>query len=281
MVAQLGFDARLERLLVDALHLLDDRARDVRRHDDDDVLEVHGAALAVREAAVVEHLQEDGPDVGMGLLDLVEEDDGVGPAAHGFRELAALVVADVAGRRPDHAGDRVLLLVLGHVEADHRVLVVEEELRERAGELGLADARGAEEEERADGPLRVLHAGAGPADGRGHGLHGLVLPDDAQLQPLVHLQELLRLALDHLRDGHAGPLRDDRGDVLLVHLLAQDGAVLLELVEAGGRRLEVLLELRERAVPQLGGLVQVALALGGLGRDLRLVELLLEVADRR
>ena len=58
--------------------------------------EVHRAALAVGQAAVVEHLQQDVEDVGVRLLDLVEEHDGVGPAADGLGELAALVVADVA-----------------------------------------------------------------------------------------------------------------------------------------------------------------------------------------
>jgi hypothetical protein len=43
----------------------------------------------------------------------------------------------------------VLLHVLGHVERDQRLLVTEQELGERLGELGLADAGGAEEDERA------------------------------------------------------------------------------------------------------------------------------------
>ena len=34
--------------------------------------EVHGAALAVGQPAVVEHLQQDVEHVGVGLLDLVE-----------------------------------------------------------------------------------------------------------------------------------------------------------------------------------------------------------------
>jgi peptide deformylase len=45
------------------------------------------------------------------LLDFVEQDHGVGLAAHGLGELAALVVADVAGRRADHPRDAVLLHV--------------------------------------------------------------------------------------------------------------------------------------------------------------------------
>ena len=97
-------------------------ARDVRGHDQDGVLEVDRAALAVGQATVVHHLQEHVEDVGVGLLDLVEQHDRVRAAAHGLGQLAALVVADVAGRRADEARDGVLLHVLGHVDADHRVL---------------------------------------------------------------------------------------------------------------------------------------------------------------
>ena len=45
------------------------------------------------------------------------------------------------------------------------VLVVEEELGERACELRLADTRRAEEDERADGPVRVGEPGATAAHG--------------------------------------------------------------------------------------------------------------------
>ena len=45
------------------------------------------------------------------------------------------------------------------------VVVVEEKFGERLGELGLAHAGGTEEQERADGPVRVLQACAGAANG--------------------------------------------------------------------------------------------------------------------
>ena len=46
-----------------------------------------------------------------------------------------------------------------------RFLVVEEELGQRARQLGLADARRAEEQERADGALGILEPRPGPAHG--------------------------------------------------------------------------------------------------------------------
>ena len=97
------------------------------------------------------------------LLDLVEQDDGVRAAPHGFRQLAALLVADVAGRRADEPRHRVPLLVLGHVEAHHRAVVVEHELGERARQLGLADAG------RARGRRTSRSAGSGPGGPSGHG----------------------------------------------------------------------------------------------------------------
>ena len=58
----------------------------------------------------------------------------------------------------------MLLHALGHVDAHHRLAIVEQELGERLGELGLADADRAQEHERADRPVRVLKASAGTSD---------------------------------------------------------------------------------------------------------------------
>ena len=94
-------------------------AADVAGHDDHGVLEMHHAALAVGQPAVVQHLQQHVEHVGVGLLDLVEQHHAVGLAPHGLGQLAAFVVADVAGRRADQPRDGVLLHVLRHVDADH------------------------------------------------------------------------------------------------------------------------------------------------------------------
>src|SRR5829696_3259138 len=252
---------------------------DVRGHDQHDVLEVHRAALAVGQPAVVHDLQQHAEDVGVGLLDLVEQDDGVRPAPDGLGELAALVVADVARRRTDQARDAVLLHVLRHVDADHRVLRVEEELGQRTGELGLADARRAQEEERADRAVGVLQAGARATDRVGHRADRLVLADDAVVQALLHVDELLDLALHEAADRDAGPARDDLGDVLAVHDVLEELEGALRLVAGGLELGQAGLEGRDAAVLQLGGLAQVGLALGALELRAGLVELALDLAD--
>ena len=120
---------------------------DVRRHDDDRVLEIDRAPLAVGESAVVENLQQRVEDIDMRLLDLVEENHAVRLATHRFCELAALVVADVTGRRADEPRDGVFLHVFAHVEPDHVLFAVEHRLSQRAGEFGFADAGRAEKNE--------------------------------------------------------------------------------------------------------------------------------------
>ena len=199
----------------------DELAAQVRRHDDDDVLEVDRASLAVGQPSVVEQLQQDVQDLGMRLLDLVEQHHGVRPAAHGFGQLTGLVVADVSGRRADHPRDGVLLLVLRHVDADHRVLVVEQEFGERARELGLADTGRPEEDEAAERPIRILQAGAGAANRVGHGGDRFVLADDALVEALFHVNQLLDFAFHQPAHRDVRPLGDDFGDVFLVDFLLQ------------------------------------------------------------
>ena len=180
----------------------------VARHDDDGVGEIDLATLTISQAAFVEDLQQDVEDIRVSLLNLVEEDDGVGPATDGLSELATLVIAHVSRRRAHELAHSELLHVLAHVEGDERILGTKEELRERLGELGLAHARGTQEDERTTRTTRVLERRAAAADGARHGAHGLLLADDALVENAFAAQQLRRLGLGEVRDGHTR----DRGD---------------------------------------------------------------------
>ena len=118
-------------VVVLARELLDQLGAEVRGHHDHGVAEVDRAALTVRQAAVVEHLEQHVEHVGVRLLDLVEQDHRVRLAAHRLGEITAFLVTDVARRRADQPRDGVLLHELGHVDADHRLFGVEQELGER------------------------------------------------------------------------------------------------------------------------------------------------------
>ena len=82
-----------------------------------EVRTVRTAAVKARARA---RLQQHVEDVGVRLLDLVEQHDGVRVPPHGLRELAARLVPDVAGRRAGEARDGVRLHVLRHVNAHLR-----------------------------------------------------------------------------------------------------------------------------------------------------------------
>jgi hypothetical protein len=147
----------------------------------------------------------------------------------------------------------VLLHVLGHVERDHRRLVAEQELGERAGELGLPDAGRAQEDERplgASGSLRPARVR------RTAWLTALIessLADDPLVELVLHAQELLRLLLGELVDGDARPHREHLGDGLLVDLVEEVDAGVLDLALLallGGEQLLLL-------VAELAGLLEV------------------------
>ena len=225
----------------------------VGRHDDDGVLEVHAATLGVGDNAVLQDLQQDVPHILVCLLDLVEQHHGVGLTAHLLGQLAALLVTHIAGRRTDQARDGVLLHVLGHVDTHHGVLVTEHGLSQRLAQLGLAHARGTQEQEGADGPLGVLQTHTAAADGLGHRVDGLVLPHHTLVELLLQLQQAHGLILGEPGDGDARPAGHHLGDVV-----GGDGAPVLGQALPPVLPLDVhLLLIVLLDVTQLRGLLEV------------------------
>jgi hypothetical protein len=68
-----------------AAELLDELRAEVRGHHDHGVAEIHGAALAIGQAAIVEHLQQHVEHVRMRLLDFIEQDHGIRAGAAPLR----------------------------------------------------------------------------------------------------------------------------------------------------------------------------------------------------
>ncbi len=134
---------RLDALAVLAFLLADEIfGAEIGGHHDQHVAEIDCAALAVRQPPVVEDLQQNVEDVGMRLLDLVEQHDLIRAPAHRLGERAALVITDIAGRRADEAGDRMFLHIFGHVDTHHRGVVVEQERRQSLGSCRRRSAPG-------------------------------------------------------------------------------------------------------------------------------------------
>ena len=250
----------------------DGLAAQIRGHEHHRIAEVHRPALPIREAAVLQHLQEEIEGARVGLFHLVEQDDGVGPAADGLGEAAALLVAHVARRGADEAGGIGLVGELAHVDAHQGVLVVEEERRQGPGHFGLAHARGAQEEEAADGPLGITQTRAVAAQGVADGGEGRVLAHHALPEAGLHLQELLHLAFEDAVQRNARPAAHDGRDIGLAHLQAQHGGLL------GRPCHQPFLQGRDLAVLQARGPLVLALRLGLFQLDAQVIQLLLEPA---
>ena len=205
VLAYLSRGAEAERV---AALFVGPRRADIGRHDDDGVAEVHRSTVAVGQATVVQDLQQGVEDLRVRLLDLVEEDHLVRPAADCLGELAALIEANVAWRRAEQTAHGVRLHVLGHVQPQQGIVVVEQVFGERLGQLGLAHAGRAEEQERANGSLGIAKSRARAPDGVRDGDDGLVLVDHPSVQRLFEVQQLGGFLAVQALDGHAGPRRD-------------------------------------------------------------------------
>src|SRR5438128_2292063 len=78
---------------------------EIRSHDNEDIPKIDGAALSIRQAAIIQHLQQYIEYIRMGFLYLIEQYNLIWPAADGFGQSPALLVTDIAGRRADQSGD--------------------------------------------------------------------------------------------------------------------------------------------------------------------------------
>mmetsp|Transcript_88732 Transcript_88732/g.173544 ORF Transcript_88732/g.173544 Transcript_88732/m.173544 type:complete len:436 (-) Transcript_88732:1393-2700(-) len=248
------------------------RLAHVRGHNEHRVRAIHRPPLRVRDAPVVQQLQQHIEDVGVRLLQLVEEDHGVGVAAERLRELAALLVADVTGGGTDEPRHSVFLHVFGHVQADHLRLAVEELRRQGLGHLRLPHSRGARKEEGTHGPIAALQLRGADEHGPRNGVRCLVLPKHTGLQRWPEVEEALALGLRQPLHRDARPSRDDLGNVLRGDHLPEHGEA------AGLLRLELLdafLQAGDRLVAQVGDGVQVAVDLRELHLALQDLQLLL------
>ena len=166
-------------------------------------------------------------------------------------------------------------MVLGHVESRHRALVVEHELGQRAGQLGLADAGRAEEDERADRPVPGL---AGPSARPG----AFATASTAAPWPTTRWCRRSSMWTSFSTSPSSSrstgtPVRgDDGGNVVLVDLLLHHGLL-------DGRAV-ALRELRRfsssgRSLANLGDALQLAVPLNPFGLHAELVDLPRDLLD--
>ena len=156
-------------------------------------VESDDAAEAVRKPPLFQDLQQHVGKISVRLLDFVEQDDGVWPAADLFGELAAFLIADISGRGSDQSAHIVLLHVLAHVDLNERILVAKHEFGQRFGQQRLADASGPTKMNDPRGRFGSFSPARDRADRAAHDLYRGLLADHHLVNDLLHLGEALRL----------------------------------------------------------------------------------------
>src|SRR5260221_1975558 len=268
----------LDLVLRHAVELVQPACAYIAGHDDDGIFEIDGAPLPIGQPTVIKQLQQDVKSFRRRFFDFVEEHDAVGPPPDGLGQLPPLFVADVAGRSPDQARDAVPLHVLGHVDPNECPLIVEQEFSQGACQLRLPHTGWPQEHEAGQGAIGVLQSSARTTNGIGDRLHGLVLPNDALAQPILHRQQLLHLPLHELRDRDMGPLANDLRNILGIDFFLEHART----PSARQLRLHLmntLLQLRNGSVAQARHFLIVIRAFGLLQRYLGLLQLLLQAAN--
>src|SRR3981081_3971567 len=197
----------------------------------------------------------------MRLLDFVKQHDTVWFPAHRLAELATLFVPDVAGRCANQPGDGVLLHVLAHVESNHRVFVIEQELGQCTTQFGLPHSSRTEDDEGTYWPIFVLQTSSGATYRIGNRPDRFALSDHSLSETLFHMNELFFLTLLEPGYRNPGPTCYHLGDMLRGNIFPQELLRLLQLRQSLVVSLKLLHQVRETAILNLAGLPKIALTL--------------------
>ena len=154
---------------------------------------------------VIQHLQQNIEDIRMCFFDFIEQNHRVGISSHLLRELAAFLIADVAGRRTDNLRDGVFFHVFTHVNPNESLFRAEHSFRQCLGEFGLTDTGRAEEKEGTNRTVRILQADPSAPDSAGYRTPCLILPDDTLMKHRLQLFQALILLLGQFLDRDSGP----------------------------------------------------------------------------
>ena len=229
---------RLRRLLLPLDICQNLLGAEVGRQNNDGIFKIHRSALGIRDAAIVQNLQQNVEHIRMGLFHLIKQNNRIRFSADRLRQLAALLIADIPGCRTDQPGNTVLLHVLRHVDPYHVLLIIEQGSGQCLGKLCFADAGRPQEQEGPDGLCRILDARLRAHDGLCHLCDSLILSNHASVKLLRKVQRFAALRLGQLFHRDARPFGNDAADFILGNLFMHQAAALLGL----GRCLLALLD---------------------------------------
>ncbi len=169
--------------------------------------------MGIGDLSIVQNLQQHVQHIGVGLLNFVEEDDGVRFPANLLCQLPRLVIAYVTRWGAHDPGDGVLFHKLRHIQANQGVGGVEKVRGQLLHQLRFPYTGGAYKNE----AYRLVLGGDAhpvPANSGGDSRDGLILANDMVFQALLKLAQTLELLLPNAGGGNLGPQLNDVGQIL-------------------------------------------------------------------
>ena len=197
----------------------------------------------------------------MCFLNFIKKQNRIGFSPDGFGQVTALIISDISRRSPDQTGHRVFFHILGHIDADHRLLIVEHELRQSPGQFGFSHTGGPQENERSNRAVRILQTRACPSEGRRHSPNAVILSDHAHLQAFIHMDQFLHIAFHHAGKRDAGPVGNHFRHIFGIYLLFQHLIVFLYFLKFFLKFLKFTVEFHQFAIADFRRARQIAFTL--------------------
>ena len=147
--------------------------------------------MAVRQAAVIEDLQEQIKHIGVCLLNFIKKDDRVRLPSDALSKLSAVVISYVAGRRTDHFTDCVRFHELGHIYTDQGIFLCKHCLGKGLNQFRLSDT-GRTDKNKGCRFMLFAKTGAVPSDCPGKSIYSLFLTDYTLMQTVFKPDKLVR-----------------------------------------------------------------------------------------
>ena len=189
----------------------------VTRHDDNRILEVDLASIAIGQDAIVQNLEKQVVNVRMSLFDFIEQHHRIRMLAHLFAQLAtAIFKAHVSRRSANQTAHTMLFHVFAHVNTHKRIFATEKLLAKHLREFRLTDTRRAKEQETTHRAFVVADTCTTTADGLHNCIHSLILTNHALLNFIAEVDELLRFFATESADRDSRHLTDDVTDNVFI-----------------------------------------------------------------
>ena len=153
-------------------------------HDQDHIAEVDLLAGVICQLAMIHDLQQNIVDLWMALFDFIEQEHAMGMLIHSISEQAALIKADIAGRRAEQTADGVALHIFRHIET-HELHA--QALGQLTGRFCFTNTRGAGEQIAANRLFAIAQTSTRQLDRCGKGGQGLILTIDHAPQGLFKM----------------------------------------------------------------------------------------------